>query len=156
MKWYSTLLLLGLLLLPAGTTTARSQPMPRDAFSVRIEGFVGAKPEKPDIAADWTVRLKGESYELHVSKLQVLTGNIAYYDLITALKPYRPALTITGSDEQLDMFATAPPGQQVSVVAFIRLTGTTRYLMISEIEYVGTPTAVEPTAADSTAGAPRR
>ena len=148
MKFYPTLLLASLLLL-ATTVPAKSRPMPRDAFSVRLDGFVGAKPEDLPIEASWTVSLKGERYQLFVSKLQVLSGDLAYYDLINALKPYRPALTITGSDAQLDMFATAPPGQRVSVIAFVRFTGAARYLMISEIEYVGQPAPVEPAAADS-------
>jgi len=65
MKFYPTLLLASLLLL-ATTVPAKSRPMPRDAFSVRLDGFVGAKPEDLPIEASWTVSLKGERYQLFV------------------------------------------------------------------------------------------
>lgn len=131
------------LLLFTGAGSAYSRPLQKQVISVRVDGYVTSKPEEVPVEVDWTVRLKGEEYHLFVSKLQVLTGNVAYYDLITALKPYHPALTITGDDEQLDRFATAPRGQKVSVIAYMQFAEGSRYLMVSNVEYVGEPTAAD-------------
>jgi hypothetical protein len=136
-------LLAVLLLLLAAPGPAQSRPLTKQPLSVRVDGYVTSKPEEAPFEVDWTVRLKGENYRLYVSKLQVLTGNAAYYDVIRALEPYRPALTIAGDDRQLDLFATAPHGQKISITGFIRFNGGARYLMISDIEYIGQPEAAD-------------
>lgn len=110
-----------------------------ETLSVRIDGYVGSKPEEVPIEVSWIVSVKGEMYDLHVGKLVVLTGDVAYYDIITALQPYRPALTVIGSDEEIDRFATAPTNQKISVTGFLQFAGGARYLMISNVDYPAEP-----------------
>jgi hypothetical protein len=114
----------------------------REVLSVRIEGYVGKQPADAPVEESWTVSLKGESYQLHVTKLQVLTGSVAYYDIFTQLKPYHPTLTIAGEDADLDEFATAPAGEKIEVMGFLQFAGGARYLMVSSVEALGeaTPT----------------
>lgn len=133
---------LSLVSLVSGT---EARPLRGEVFSVRIEGYVGSAPADTPVEVSWTLTLKGDPYELHVTKLQVLTGKIAYYDIITALKPYRPALTIAGDDADLDRFATAPADEKIAVMGFLQFVGGARYLMVSGVEYLGKPTPA-PTA----------
>lgn len=114
---------------------------------MRLDGYVGTRPESAPIEAHWTVSLKGEPYEVFVTKLRVLSGNIAYYDIFTALEPYRTALTIVGDDEQLDRFATAPAEQKISVIGYMEFGGGARYLMISSVDYIGAPPGEQATPA---------
>jgi hypothetical protein len=141
------------ILLLAAAMPAHSRPRGREAFSVRLDGYIGTKPESVPIEVKWTVSVKGDPYDLFVTKLRVLNGNIAYYDIINALEPYRTALTIVGDDEILDRFATAPAEQKISVIGFMEFAGGARYFMISSVDYVGSPPTAQktPTAAS---GAP--
>lgn len=116
----------------------------RQAYSVRIEGYIGRAPAEVPAEVVWTVSLGGRSYDLHVSRLQVLTGNIAYYDIIRALRPYRPAFTLAGPDDQLGLLAGAPAGQKVGVVGVLRFGGGARHLLVNRVELVGEPTPVAP------------
>jgi hypothetical protein len=124
-----------------------------DVLSVRIEGYVGTKPADVPLQVSWIVSVKGELYDLHVSKMVVLTGNVAYYDIITALQPYRPALTVIGDDEQIDLFATAPANQEIMVTGFFQFAGGARYLMLSSVDYVGEVEQTPPPT-DATESAP--
>jgi hypothetical protein len=130
---------------------AQSRPLRREALSVRLDGYVGTKPDTTPVEVNWTVSLKGEPYQLFVTKLQVLSGDLAYYDIINALEPYKTALTIAGDDVQLDMFATAPAQQKISVMGFLQFGGGARYLMVSKVDYVESPPAAPrtPSAAGS-------
>jgi hypothetical protein len=144
----STVLYVGILTLIAVTVApAPVQPRVRDGFSVRLEGYIGTKPDSAPVEASWTVSVKGDPYKLFVTKLVVLQGNIAYYDIINALKPYKIALTVVGDDEQIDLFATAPAGQKISVMGFMQFAGGARFFMISSVDYVGPPASAEATPA---------
>ena len=133
------------LLLTALAAPARSAPRDLEPYSVRLDGYVGTKPESAPVEATWTVSLKGEPLKLFVTRLEVLRGNVAYYELIQSLEPYRTALTIAGEDDQLDLFATAPADQKISVIGFMQFSGGARYLMVSQVDYVGAAPTAEPT-----------
>lgn len=141
------------LLLLTIAAPAQAGPLRRDAVSVRMDAYIGTKPDATPAEVKWTVSLKGEPYEVFVTKLVVLTGSIAYFDIINRLQPYSTALTVVGEDDQLDRFATAPAGQKISVTGFMQLGGGARYLMVSSVDYVDSP----PTTATpvETTGAPK-
>jgi len=136
----STATYIGILTL-VGVTVAPApvQSRGRQGYSVRLDGYVGTKPESAAVEASWTVSVKGDPYKLFVTKLRVLTGSVGYYDIINALKPYETAMTIVGDDEQIDLFATAPVAQKISVMGFMQFAGGARFFMISSVDYVGPP-----------------
>jgi len=134
-------LLAAVALLAATAVSAQARPVGRQAYTVQIDGYVGTKPTSTPLEVSWTVSLKGEPYKLFVTKMKVLTGNTAYYNIIQALEPYQTAMTLVGDDDQLDLFATAPAQQQISVTGVLQFTGSAHYLMISKVDYIGSPPA---------------
>jgi len=142
-------LLVAVALFVAPAVPVQARPLGRQVYTVRIEGYVGTKPASTPLEVSWTVSLKGESYKLFVTKMKVLTGSVAYYDIIQALEPYQTALTIVGDDDQLDLFATAPAAQEISVTGVLQFTGSAHYLMVSKVDYIGPPPPGEkPLSAD--------
>jgi hypothetical protein len=131
----STVLLIALALVAHG---ARAQPRRSlsGPFLVRIEGVLGAKPPGPLPLASWQVARGRELYDLHVSKLQVLSGNIAYFNIVSRLDPYRPAFSIAGDDKAIQAFVSAPTGQPLVIMGYLRIDPAARVLMLSSVEAV--------------------
>lgn len=75
---------------------------------VRITGYVGPKPEGVTSLERWTVDVDGAPYTLHVTELQPIGVDIAYWTILNRLEPLPIAMTIYGSPDLLRAFTGAP------------------------------------------------
>src|SRR5262245_25905157 len=101
-------------------------------IQVRIEGYVGTKPEGVTTEADWTVSCEGKKFPFHVSHIQVLNGSVSPSSIEESAKPYRLNYYLRGDRQLLRHFAETPPGQKITMSASLRLGS--RDLLISAIE----------------------
>lgn len=126
------LALAALLLLAAPAAARRNQVIP---VFLAIEGYVGQKPADPgSIMTKWVVRTDKQTVDFYVTKLEVLTGDTSYMQIITQLEPYKPTLTLKGTTTQRTDFLKAAPGKKVSMRAYLRRDPSTRYLMVDTLE----------------------
>ena len=100
---------------------------------VRITGYKGPKLEKPILLTSWKVNRARDIYELRVIKLDVLTGNVAYFNIVEALEPYTPAFEIAGDNKAMAEFFAAADGEPFVMIGSLRF-GTNRILMLSTVE----------------------
>src|SRR5215470_13198376 len=109
-------------------------------YLVRIEGVLGAKLPGPLPLTTWKVARGREIYELQVSKLRVLDGNIAYFTIVDRLEPYWPSFSIAGDDKAIEAFVTAPTGKPLVLMGYLRIDSAARVLMLSSIDLAPTAT----------------
>jgi len=131
-----------LLLVTAGATAARVRRV--RPIQVRMVVYVGEKVEgtRPDF--NWLVTCRGKRYELHVLKLDVLSGGVTPLDIDSAVAMYTVKFQIAGDKQALEHFAAAPPRQQVLMTGFMRLDAAARFIMLDTVD-VGTMPAPAPT-----------
>jgi len=132
-------LLSAALLVLAARHDARAEQGVAYPLSVRIEGFVGAKPQDLKPLVSWQVGRGRTVYQLHVTVLRVLSGQAAYFNIISRLEPYRPAFWLAGDRKALAAFASTPAGQPIAIMGYLRLDRTTRVLMLSTVEPLPAP-----------------
>ncbi len=122
-----------------------------EPITLRIEGFVGPLPKGVVPQATWVLRVEDQKATLRVTRLEVLTGDTAYFDIIAALEPYPYAFTVYGDGPALDALTRAGPGQMISLIATAQLAQLPGLLFISSIEAV---TAATPEATPAATPAP--
>jgi len=108
-------------------------------YVLRIEGYVGAKPAGLHPQVSWVVSYQRDKYDLHVTKLQVLSGNTAYFNIITFLRPYTPAFRLAGDSQALAAFAATPPNQPIVMVGSMRFSHTISVFMLGTVEPLAHP-----------------
>ena len=108
-------------------------------YMLRIEGFVGAKPAGLRPLVSWVVRHQRTRYDLHVTRLQVLSGNTAYFNIITFLRPYTPAFRLAGDSKALAAFADVPPNQPIVMIGSMRFSRSISVFMLGTVEPLAQP-----------------
>jgi len=97
----------------AGTASAQiNSPYP---LLLRVEGYVGAKPEGVTSLARWIIAVDGAPYTMHITKLLPLGAQVAYWNIINQLEPLPITLTLYGDPSVLRRFVDTPPGQRISM-----------------------------------------
>jgi hypothetical protein len=137
----TTILLVPLLLLAPLPVHARGARVP---IAVQIEGYVGPQPPGVTLQTSWTVSVRGQQYRLHVATLRVLRGTVAYYNIISALRPYKVALQIYGSDDVLQALTGAAPSQKLLIDGNLRLHHGPGMLTVSSVRPLEAPPAHSP------------
>ena len=107
---------------------------------VRIEGYVGAKPQEPNLVVSWRINRGRDVYDLHVTQLLVLNGTLRPEQIIVGLRPYSPALSFTGNLEALDAFVNAPAGQKLAIIGYLHIEPPVRELILSTVQPMPVPT----------------
>jgi hypothetical protein len=135
-RWrYLRCVLAAALLLQCGASAAHGQRRGVSGpYLVRITGYLGPKLERPILLTSWKVNRGRDIYDLRVIKLDVLTGNIAYFNIVNALEPYSPAFEIAGDDKGVAEFVATPAGQPMVIIGSLRINPAARILMISTAE----------------------
>lgn len=118
---------------------------------VRIEGFVGAEPANLRPLVSWRVSDRRDTYDLHVTRLQVMSGNVANFNIISRLRPYRTAFSLAGDRQALETFAATPAGQQIAITGYLRIDRAARILMVNRVEPLGAPAPAVPAGATTPA-----
>jgi hypothetical protein len=139
-----------LALASAAVSPAQQRPSLTPLF-IRITGYLGPKRDIPILVTSWRVNRGRDVYDLHVTKLDVLSGNVAYFEIVQQLVPYDIAFSIFGDDEAIAAFLAAPPGQPIVILGYLRIDLAARTLMMSSVEPLaastpspGAPTSEEP------------
>jgi len=116
-------------------------------ISMRIEGYVGSKPEGVSTQTTWRLRVHGQDdLVLHVTLLQVLTGDVAYFDVISALAFYPYAFAVYGPEESIRVLTEAAAGQKIGLLGTAQMSQLPGTLMLGFAELVPAPTPAPPAA----------
>lgn len=124
---------LATLLLLADAAPAQGRKLGLTPIFIRITGYLGAKRDKPILLTSWNVNRGRDVYAWRVIKLEVLSGNIAYFNIVEQLEPYDPAFNIAGDTRGIDTFIATPPGEIFTVMGYLRFDGGFRTLMIDTV-----------------------
>jgi hypothetical protein len=101
---------------------------------LKIYGFVGEAPDDVSPLAKWRVDVGREHYGFVADKMEILTGNASYMDVVQALAPYTPAFRLNGTADALRTFTTSPPKQRLVLEGVLRFGGGARILMLDTIK----------------------
>ena len=127
------------------TSSAQAQRFTAMPISLRIEGFVRPKRDGVVPQATWVVRVQEKNYTLQVMRLEVLTGNTSYFDIISALEPYVYAFTIYGDDDALRALTQALPDQRLVIIGTAQLNQLPGSFFLSSVDTVPALTPVPST-----------
>ena len=132
--WKAKTIALALVAWVVGVTVAHGQMgvLPGMPIGVRLEGYVGQGPAGVTPLVRWTIEVQEKNYKFTATKLDVLSGNTFYMNIITALDGYPVNLTFTG--QQLDMIVNAGPDTNLTIIGTIQVGGGARYLFVSSVE----------------------
>jgi hypothetical protein len=134
-------------LMALASATSAQLVAPRSTL-VRIEGYVGAKPQDPSLLVSWRINRDRDVYDLHVTQLFVLNGTLKPEQIIVGLRPYSPALSLTGNLPALDAFINAPAGQKVAITGYLHIEPPVRELILSTVAPMPAPTAIQTPTTD--------
>src|SRR5262249_51397568 len=136
------------LLDPPPASADRARPFP---ILIRVEGFVGAKPEGGKSLGRWGVAVGGAQYTFHITKLVPIGVDIAYWNILNQLEPLPVTLTLYSNPQLLDAFTTAPAGVPIAVTGNFEFGPGPVTLMAASVELLppSTPEATS-TAASAT------
>lgn len=125
-----TLMVATLLLVVAVPAQARRGGPP---LYVQMTAYVGEKIATMQPEFVWPAGYHGKTYTLNVIKVSVLNAGKSPLALDAALAPYPVKFQLRGEPTALRRLTTAPPGQQLRIMGFLRL-GPGRYLMLDTVE----------------------
>ena len=113
----------------------RPYPIP-----LRIEGFVGTKPEGIKALERWVVAVGDARFVFHVTKLVPIGVDIAYWDILNRLEPLPVTLTLYGDPELVSKFTAAPAGVPIAVRGTLEFGPGPITLLLSTVEPLPWPT----------------
>jgi hypothetical protein len=133
-------IVLGLCLV-ALATAAHAVGGDRRVFPIvmRVEGYVGEKPEHVTSLARWVVAVRDKQFVLHVTTLQPIGSDIAYWTILNALEPLPVTLTLYGDAELIGQFSSTPPGQPIAITGNFEAGPGPVTLMLRSIEPLPNP-----------------
>jgi hypothetical protein len=128
----ATLAVLALLILvtPALARWNRARGGP---LRLKIYGFVGAAPDDVAPTAKWRIDAGKGKYDFIADKIEVLTGDASYMDVVEALAPYVPAFRLNGQKSAIETFTNAKPKERLVLEGVLRFGGGARIFMLDTI-----------------------
>jgi hypothetical protein len=132
-------LLLATLLFALAASGAEAGPLGRGGaqgfgpLRLKIYGFVGDKPEGVAPLTTWTLTASRKKYLFVCDKMEVLSGNASYMDVVNALEPYKPAFRLNGPAAMLKAFTSAAPKQHMVMMGVLTFGGGARILMLESV-----------------------
>lgn len=130
----SVLVALLALLLFSGAQPAQARRNGLTPLMIRVTGYLGDKrDDKGILLTSWKVNRGRDVYHWRVIKLDVLSGNLAYFNIVSQLEPYDPAFSLAGDNKGIKEFINAPPGETIVVIGYLRLEAAIRTLMIDTV-----------------------
>jgi hypothetical protein len=114
---------------------------------LRVTGYVGDKPEGVKSLARWVVAVGGAQYTIHVTKLEPIGVDIAYWTILNRLEPLPVKMTVYGDAELLRRFTGAPPAVPMVITGSFELGPGPATLLLSSVEPQtdATPVVAAPT-----------
>ena len=135
---------------------ASGEPEHPFPIPMRVEGYVGTKPEGVTSLARWVVAIDGVQYTFHVIKLVPLGVDIAYWTILNKLEPLPVTLTLYGDPQLLREFIDAPAGMAIALTGNFEFGPGPATLMLSSVDPLPAPTpgAAAATPSPHTSAAP--
>ena len=101
---------------------------------LRIQGHVGAARDGDRRIAELTLRRDREMITFQVDEIWVLSGDAMGLDVLHAVEPYTPSMSVSGPRSVVDKLANASPDEQIELTGYFR--GGQRLLGLSSVEPV--------------------
>lgn len=128
-RLHATLLVAILLALAGGGSAGTvAQPGVPKPIEVRLQVYLGDKPEGLVPEASWVVACQGKQLRMHIRHIDVLTGDVSPSNIITDATPYRITFHLRGDPALLRRLAAAGPNQLLTLTGFFR-TGSRQFLL---------------------------
>jgi hypothetical protein len=121
-------LTLPVLLLPGAVFAVRNAP----GFRLRMDGYVGPRPEGRREMADLLLRAGKKDVPFQVTAATVLSGEMLPTTVFARVRPYRPNFILRGNENLLRQVENAGPGERLRIVGLWR--SGARDLLVSSIE----------------------
>jgi hypothetical protein len=109
----------------------------------RITGFVGRKPEGVKSLARWVIAVDDAHFDFHVTKLEPIGVDIAYWNILNRLEPLPITATLYGDAELVRQFTAAPANSAIVVTGNLQLGPGPVTLLLKKVEPL-LPTAPTP------------
>jgi hypothetical protein len=130
---------LGVLMIAAAAHLAAAQVRRHVPFLLRIEGFVGQKPEGIRSLARWVMAVNGKQYVVHVTKLQPIGVDVAWWNIISNLEPLPVTLTLYGNAPLLRRFKKTPAGERIALTGVFQSGPGPVTLLLRSVESLDRP-----------------
>jgi hypothetical protein len=122
--------------MPAHAGPRRAAPI-----DVKMVAYVGETVAGPRPDFIWPAMYQGKKYTLNVLNIVVFGGGATPLGIDAALALYRVKFQLAGEQNAVRRLTTAPPGQQLRILGYLRLDRAGRYLMLNSVEHIeATPT----------------
>ena len=111
---------------------------------MRVDGYVGEKPEQVKSLARWVVAVGDKQFVLHVTKLQPIGTDVAYWTILNALEPLPVTVTLYGDSQLIEQFSQTPSGRPIAITGNFEAGPGPVTLMLRAIDPLPIPSP-EPT-----------
>ena len=106
---------------------------------MRVEGYVGDKPEHVKSLARWVIAVDDRRFVLHVTRLRPIGTDIAYWTILNALEPLPVTLTLYGDPAVIAQFSQTPAAQPIAITGNFEAGPGPVTLMLRSIEPLPIP-----------------
>ena len=127
--------LVGLFCLASASASWAQRPVPYP-IPLRITGFVGTKPEGVKDLARWVFAVERQQYIFHVTKLEPIGVDVAYWNILSLLEPLPVTLVLYGNQDLARRFTSAPPGSQLVITGNFDVGPGPATLLLNKVEQV--------------------
>jgi len=103
-------------------------------ITLRMQAYAGEKVDGVPSVVQWRVSMRGKEMPLTVTKMNVTSGGLAYYQVIDRLAPYPIAFSIKGEDSLLDRIAASTAEKPLLIIGVLTQGAGARILQVSGIE----------------------
>ena len=128
-----------LVLLAVTASDARRLTGGTRSYRLKIYGYVGEKAAGVPALATWKLTADQKKLPFICDKIDVLTGNVAYFDIVRALEPYRNNAFSLKGDAVKD-FTSAPAKQRIVMEGVLTFGGAARIFLLSTVTALPSPT----------------
>lgn len=101
---------------------------------VRMEGYVGDKPDGVKAIERWVFAVDGLPVVFHLTKLRVINADVAWWNITSNLAPLPITLTLYGDDALRGRFVHTPAGEKIAVTGVLESGPGPVTLLMSTIE----------------------
>lgn len=101
---------------------------------VRMEGFVGDKPEGMKAIERWVFAVDGLPVIFHLTKLRVIGTDVAWWNITSNLAPLPITLTLYGDAALRRRFLDTPAGERIALTGELETGPGPVTLLVLRIE----------------------
>jgi hypothetical protein len=111
-----------------------------------MQAYAGEKVDGVPSVVQWRVTMRGKEMPLTVTKMNVTSGGLAYYQVVEALSPYPIAFSLKGEKNLLDRIAASTAAQPLLIIGVLTRGAGARIFQVSGVEDLEPSSAATPAA----------